>query len=175
VKLIEGFQGAAFGLADGVICILGMIIGVAVATSDLKLILIAAVAGGIADALGNAIGFYMSELSERGSQIHSQKHGVNSAIHSLREVLMSGVFSFVATIFVLVVLLAPFLLLDIGKALITSILLSIALLFSLGVYVGKLSEESALRTGIKYIVLGIIGAAISYVIGDVLKIWLSAL
>jgi predicted membrane protein (TIGR00267 family) len=172
LKVIEGFQGAAFGLADGVICILGMIIGSAVATWDLRIIVVAAVTGGIADALGNAIGFYLSELSERGLQIHDVHQGGNSSIHSMGEVIMSGIFSFLATILVLVLLLVPFVFLGIGNALMSASAEGIIILFLLGIYVAKLSRESPLRTAIKYVVLGIIGALFSYLVGDVLKIWL---
>jgi len=172
LKAIEGFQGAAFGLADGVICILGMIIGAAVATWDLKIIFVAAITGGLADALGNSIGFYLSELSERGAQINTVERGGNSSIHSIREVIMSGVFSFMATVFVLALLLIPFTLLDIAVALITAAVEGIIVLFVLGIYVGKLSSESLVRTAMKYALLGIVGAIFSYLVGDLLRIWL---
>lgn len=176
MKLIEGFQGAAFGLTDGVICITGLIIGVAVATSNLNVILIAAITGGLADALGNAIGFYLSEYTERGSQIHARdEHGIRTEVHSLREVFLSGALSFLATVFVLSVLLVPFFFLDINRSIICSFVTAIVILFSLGTYVGKLSGESSTHTGIVYVVLGIFGATISYFVGYVLQIWLASL
>lgn len=174
MKLIEGFQGAAFGLTDGVICITGLIIGVAVATSNINMIFIAAVTGGLADALGNSIGFYLSEHAERGTQIHARdEHGVTTEVHSLKEVFLSGALSFLATVFVLVVLLVPFFFLDINRSIISCFVITVVILFSLGTYVGKLSNEPTTRTGILYIILGIVGAAVSYLIGYVLQIWLS--
>ncbi len=176
MKLIEGFQGAAFGLTDGVICITGLIIGVAVATSNLNMILIAAITGGLADALGNSIGFYLSERTERGAQIHARdEHGITTEVHSLREVFLSGALSFLATVFVLFILLVPFFFLDINRSIIGSFVIATVILFSLGTYVGKLSNEPPTRTGIEYVVLGICGAAISYFVGYVLQIWLSTL
>ena len=41
-------------------------------------------------------------------------------------------------------------------------------MFILGSYVGKMSKESQLRTAIKFTALGIIGALISYFVGDAL-------
>ena len=117
MRLIEGFQGAAFGLSDGVICILGMIVGASVATWDLKVRIIAGLTGGLADALGNSIGFYLSELSERGAQIRDRNHGGNFEVHSKHEVLMSGILSFIGTVFVLALFLAPFLFLSIVHSL----------------------------------------------------------
>jgi VIT1/CCC1 family predicted Fe2+/Mn2+ transporter len=43
------------------------------------------------------------------------------------------------------------------------------LTFILGSYVGKLSRENPYKTGLKYAVLGIVGAVISFFIGDFLK------
>lgn len=61
-----GLEGASFGLADGIICFLGIILGVAEATKDVKLVIISGIVGGIADAFGNSFGFFISQRTERG-------------------------------------------------------------------------------------------------------------
>ncbi|MCW4019635.1 MAG: VIT1/CCC1 transporter family protein, partial [Candidatus Bathyarchaeota archaeon] len=61
-----GVEGLAFGLADGIICFLGIIIGVAEATQDVRMVMISGIVGGIADALGNSFGFFISQSTERG-------------------------------------------------------------------------------------------------------------
>jgi len=175
VRVIEGFQGAAFGLADGVICTLGLMVGVAVATWDLKMIIVATVAGGTANALGNSVGFYLSELTERSAQIHEISEGKNRSAHTMREVLMSGIFSFVATAFVLALLLTPFFLTPMTTALLVSCAEATFVLFLLGFYVGKLSGESPVGMGLRYVLLGSAGAIVSYIVGDVLRLWLTGL
>lgn len=170
MKLIKGLQGAAFGLVDGVICISGMIIGVAIASADLRIIFISAVAGGLTDALGNSIGMYLSGYSERGAQIHSQEHGINETVHSRSEILDSSILSFLTTLLIMVVMLAPFYFLDIAKSIIVCVIISIITLLGLGFYVGKLSGEQPLKTCIKFVGLGIIGIVFSYLIGNVLKV-----
>lgn len=172
MRLIRGLEGAAFGLVDGVICISGLIIGVAIATSDLRIIFISAIAGGLTDALGNSIGMYLAGYSERGAQIHSQEHGIDTSVHSHKEILSNAILSFLTTLLVVAVMLAPFYFLDIEKSIIACVLLSIMTLFGLGLYVGKLSDEPSIRTSIKYVVLGIIGTAFSYSIGNILKVGL---
>ena len=172
LKLVEGFQGAAFGLSDGVICILGMVVGASVATWDRKIVIIAGLTGGLADALGNSIEFYLSELSERGSQIHDRSHGGNSSVHSMREILMSGVLSFGATVCVLFLMLTPFLFLSISDSIRVAFTEAVILMAILGVYVGKLSGENAFRTAIKYVVLAFVGAGFSYFVGEMLRVWL---
>lgn len=175
LRTIEGFQGAAFGLADGVICILGMIVGVAVATNDVKFILVAGITGGLADALGNSFGFYLSELTERGAQIYQKSQGKEVSAHSMREVLASGILSFAATVFALVILLTPFLLTDMWTALVSCCVEGTVVLFLLGFYVGRLSGENPARMGTRYVALGVIGAVLSFVIGDVLKVLILSL
>jgi hypothetical protein len=73
VDLIEGFQGTAFGVMDGVITILGVVIGVAEATGNATLIVVTGTVAGVANAFGNSIGFYASELAERGEHIRENK------------------------------------------------------------------------------------------------------
>jgi predicted membrane protein (TIGR00267 family) len=175
LKTIEGFQGAAFGLADGVICILGMIVGVAAATNDLRFIIIAAVTGGIADALGNSFGFYLSEMTERGAQINQIIQGKNTSAHSMREVLVSGILSFVATAFVVVILLVPFFFTTVPVAVFVASAEAILVLFLLGYYVGRLSRESPIKMAVRYVFVGAIGAILSYFIGEILRDWVLAL
>lgn len=163
-------EGIAFGLADGIICFIGLIIGVAEATSDPIIVIISGIISGIADALGNSIGFFISQSTERGVQIHEVKeHGIKTRIHSKKEVWMSGILSFLATIFVLIILLSPFVFLNTNMAIIFTFLIGIFLSFSLGIYVGKISGEKPYKVGLKFVILTIMGAVISYIIGDFLK------
>jgi predicted membrane protein (TIGR00267 family) len=164
-------EGLAFGLVDGVICFLGLTIGVAEATSDPTLVIISGIIGGIANAFGNSIGFFISQSTERGVQIHeTEEHGVKTRIHSKSEVFMSGVLTFLATILALVILISPFLVFkNITTAIVVTFSFGMILTFILGSYVGKLSRENPYKTGLKYAVLGIVGAVISFFIGDFLK------
>lgn len=50
----------------------------------------------------------------------------------------------------------------------SAFIIGAATLFILGSYIGKMSKESQLRTAIKFAALGIVGALISYFIGDAL-------
>lgn len=170
MKTIKGFQGAAFGLSDGLIMLLGLVIGVAEATSNPTSVIIAGIAGGIANSFGNAIGFYISELTERGQQIYERsKLKNNVSVHSKREVVVSGLFSFFATLFALIIPVAPFFFFNVYQSMIIAVTFAIVILFLLGNYVGKLTGENPLKTGMKFAVLGIAGAAICYILGDFLK------
>jgi len=166
-------EGIAFGMVDGMILCLGLTIGVAEATHDPRLVIITGIIGGLANALGNAIGFFMSQSTERGLQIHeTTEHGVTTRIHSKKEIYINTACSFLATIATLVILVSPFVLFDIATAVTVTFLLGAILSFLLGAYVGKLSRENAYWTGLKYAVLAIVGAVISHMVGDILQILL---
>jgi len=163
-------EGMAFGIADGVICILGLIFGVAIATQSTTLIIIAALAGGVADAFGNSIGFFISQSAERGVQMQRKKRGNVTNIHTKQETIMNAVFSFVATIVMLFILLSPFLVLNMWSALIVTSSIGVLILFVLGFFIAKLTGEDSLRTAIIFVILGIAGVAVGYFIGSLFKI-----
>lgn len=161
-------ESIAFGLTDGVICFLGIIVGVARATSNPTLVIIASIAGGIADALGNSVGFFISQTTERAVQIYEVEQGTESRVHSRKEVWMSGVFSFLATIVALTLLIFPFTFLSIWNATYVSFAIGTVMAFILGSYVGKIAKENPYLCGLKYAAITIAGALIAYIVGDIL-------
>jgi len=165
-------ESVAFGLTDGVICFLGIIVGVATATLDARLVIIAAVIGGVADALGNSIGFFVSQSTERAVQLKEAEEGEIHHVHSKKEVMLSGVSSFLATLFVLCFLLFPFLFFGVWQATTASFILGIVLSFLLGMYIGKLGGENIYKSGIKYSCITILGAIVSYGLGELLHIFI---
>jgi predicted membrane protein (TIGR00267 family) len=165
-------ESVAFGLTDGVICFLGIIVGTARATTDPRLVIVLGIIGGIADALGNAIGFFVSQATERAVQMRGAEQGDNTHVHSKREVWMSGIFSFLATIFTLVLLLAPFTFLSVWPATTVSFIIGTISAFILGMYIGKLGKENQYVCGIKYALITIAGALVAYVLGEVLHSYL---
>jgi len=167
-------EGIAFGLADGIICCLGLIIGFAEATNDTYMVIVAGVIGGIANAFGNSIGFYMSQSAERGLQIHGiEEYRVQTRVHSKREIVLNSFLAFAFSIIAVLALLLPFAFLDMAHSTTLTFLLGTLLSFSLGGYVGKISREGQFKTGLKYALLAVAGAAISHLMGDVLKALLS--
>ncbi|UCB60416.1 MAG: VIT1/CCC1 transporter family protein [Candidatus Bathyarchaeota archaeon] len=164
-------EGVAFGLADGLIMCLGLIIGVAEATSQTNLVVITGIIGGFANAFGNSIGFFMSQSAERALQIHETKeHGSLTRIHSKKEVLINSFFAFTSTIAATLVLLSPFTSFSMDNAVIITFILGIAMAFILGSYIGKTSHESPYKTGVKYALLAVLGAVISHYIADVIQL-----
>ncbi len=145
---------------------LGLIIGIAEATSSTRLVVITGLVGGFANAFGNSIGFFMSQSAERALQIQTADHGSVTRIHSKREVLANSLLSFASTIFAVFVLLLPFPFLPMSHATILTFAIGVMTAFVLGSYVGKVGHESVLKGGLKYALLAVLGAAVSHLIAD---------
>jgi predicted membrane protein (TIGR00267 family) len=161
-NLIEGFQGAAFGTVDGMITILGVVIGIGTATQNSSAVVIAGLVAGLANAFGNSFGFYASELAERAEHIQENQH-VSSMTETRRSTLLAFAHSIIST----TVIVAPFTVLGLRHAMIASLIIALMLLFALGALVGKMSHASPWKFAIRYAVLGLAGAALSFIVGEV--------
>jgi len=167
-------EGIAFGLADGLIMCLGLIIGVAEvaeATSGTKLVIVTGIIGGFANAFGNSIGFFMSQSAERALQIHeATEHGATTRVHPKREIFMNTLFAFASTIAATIILISPFTFLSMNYATILTFIIGTVLAFILGSYVGKISHENSYKTGAKYALIAILGAIVSHYIADAIQL-----
>ena len=162
LDIIEGFQGVAFGTMDGLITILGVVIGIASATDSSGAVVIAGLVAGLANAFGNSFGFYASELAERAEHIQENQH-----LSSMTETRRSTILAFAHSLASTLVIVAPFTVLSLTSAMIVSLILALVLLFALGALVGKFSHASPWRFGVRYVILGVAGAALSFVIGQI--------
>ncbi len=174
----ESFQGVAMGMMDGLITLLGIVMGVGVATGDAKLVIITGMVGGIANSFGTSVGFYTSEHAERGQQIEFYKRTKTRAkmkegdryIHTMMDIYTETLFSFLSGVTAVVIPIIPFFL---NLPLVTSMALcfaiAITMLFSLGFKIGQLNKEHSLKSGLKYLVIGIASALISLLLGELLK------
>lgn len=164
-------EGFAFGMTDGIICFLGIIIGVAQATRDPTMVIIAGIIGGVADAFGNSIGFFISQITEQNIQLNQKETlGREIHVHTQKEVILSGLFSFLATIIALILLIGPyFIISEFEIAMVITFIFGIFALFFLGIYVAKIGKKNPLKIGLFYATVGIIGAILSFTIGSVLN------
>jgi len=161
-SFVEGFQGVAFGTMDGLITILGVVIGIASATQNSGAVVISGLIAGLANAFGNSFGFYASELAERAEHIQENQH-----VSSMAETQRSTILAFMHSVVSTVVVVAPFVMLGLMHAMIASLILALALLFALGTVVGRFSHVSPWKFGLRYVLLGLAGAALSFMVGAV--------
>ena len=165
---VEGFHGLAFGLVDGLVTMLGVVIGVAQATGETRLVIISGLVAGVANAFGNSIGFYGSELAERGEHMTEGREP-----SSMTEVRRSSLLSFITSLGATFLLTLPFLALSQGNAMLAAVVIGTSLLFCLGLVVGRLWRRHPLRYGLMYLGLGVVGAGLSFLVGDLVRALLS--
>ncbi len=172
----------ALGTLDGILAVMGVTLaasGVAAAGGiaiDNYIIGLTGLSGGIALAMSNAFGSFIGERAEEARTLRELEDKMmldegeldDTVIHqqAKRRIYMSmfthGFSSFIGAF----VPVLPFLLItDRMTALLTTLVACFIALIILGVYLGKVSRESIIKTAIEIVIIGIVISAISLIIG----------
>ncbi len=172
----------ALGTLDGILAVMGVTLaasGVASAGGleiPNYIIGLTGLSGGIALALSNSFGSFIGERSEEVRNIRELEEKMmldegkldDTLIHqqAKRRIYMSmfthGFSSFIGSF----VPVMPFLLIaDRLTATITTVILCFTALIILGIYLGKVSRESLLRTSVEIVLIGILISVVSFLIG----------
>lgn len=149
------------GSIDGLLAILGIIVGLSTTTQDTSIIIKAALGGGIALCLTNGIGSYLAETAVEYSRISSVEKAMLEDLRDtriekmarkkiVRDSFIHGGASFCGS----VVPIVPFLLLEGFTATVTSVVLSLTALVLLGLYSGKVSRQSYIKSVVRMVGLG---------------------
>lgn len=162
---------------DGALTMLGVVIGAYIANiRSPSSIISAGMAGSLAMAISGISGAYMAEKAERlkklksleramlknlRGSIHYRSHRFAMMIASLTD----GLSPFLAAM----VVLSPFFLVELSIipwdiAFRASIAITLTLLFFMGIYLGKISEENRIVYGLQMLVIGLITAFICFIV-----------
>ncbi len=159
---------------DGILTMLGIIIGVKIAgVLEPHLIITAGISGIIALGVSGASSAYMTEKAERIREIKNLERALLTKLpEDGEQTSASRVATFYAAFvngaspaIMALIILIPFFLANFGviekeTAFSSSIILSFALLFSLGIYLAKISQESLLKYGIMMLLVGLIAGGL---------------
>jgi predicted membrane protein (TIGR00267 family) len=179
------------GFIDGVLSSLGVVIGASAAigfgdNDTAALIIIAAgIGGGIANGLSNILGAFVGEKLVKEKNLRKienamlKKEGLRGTELDRRmekEVRICGVYDGLSTIFGSLIPVAPFLLgliisCDSTFLLYVSAAISLILFFILGLYVGKISRENIILSGLKLVAFGMVTLIVTFLV----KIFFSGL
>ncbi|MGZ7070125.1 MAG: TIGR00267 family protein [Methanobacterium sp.] len=172
----------ALGTLDGILAVMGVTIaasGVAAAGGiaiENYVIGLTGLSGGIALSMSNAFGSFIGERAEESRTLRELEDKMmldegeldDTLIHrqAKRRIYMSmfthGFSSFIGSF----VPVLPFLLIaDRMTALLTTLVASFIALIILGIYLGKVSRESLLKTAIEIVIIGILISIVSFLIG----------
>nr|WP_292460419.1 TIGR00267 family protein [Methanothermococcus sp.] len=163
------------GLIDGSLSSLGVVIGAS--SGDVSVIIAAGIGGGVANGISNILGALTAERAILEGIRSSQEKVLLKEEGSLKTTLfykkalnktaVSGIGDGLATTFGSVIPVIPFLFLRKDLAIIIAIIITLVILFGLGVFIGKISKENLAMSGLKMVVGGIIVALISFTIENI--------
>jgi len=164
------------GLIDGSLSSLGVVIGAS--GGDVSTIITAGIGGGIANGISNILGALTAERamveSERSSQekVLLIKTGHLKKTDSYREAVnkttICGIGDGISTAFGSIIPVIPFFIFDKSTAIIIATLITLIILFLLGVFIGKISRDNIMISGLKMVIGGVVVAIICTIIENLL-------
>lgn len=148
-----GRQGAVFGFMEGVVMLMGVLIGLAT-TGDKRIAVLGVLAAGVADAFANSAGFHVSQESE--------------GIYTQKSITMSTIWCFFATVCSSIVIVIPLILLPLNYAIVVSFVIAITTLIFIALYVGKYHRVSGMKLIVEYVLIGVVAALATHYIGKLI-------
>jgi hypothetical protein len=152
-----GFSGMTFGVMDGVLTVLSVLIGLG-SVADKYAVFSAMIIVGLADAMANAAGIRVSQETV----VHLTK----------KHVFMSMLFAFLGTFVAVISLVIPLIFFSLETTVIVSTVIGMIFLCGLGAFVGirrMYDRKDTLRLISEYVITGMVIIAISYTLGIVFQ------
>lgn len=143
-------SGLSFGLTSGVITTLGLIVGLNSGTHSRLAIIGGVLVIAIADALSDALGMHLSKESEESNRGH---------------IWEATIATFFSKLVIALTFIVPILTLDLGKAIIASILWGIFLLTTLSYKIAKTRKENIKKAISEHLIIATIVIVLSYLVG----------
>jgi len=167
----------AMNAFDGVLTIIGVLMGnYAAHVSDAKVVIVTGFSTCIAMGVSGLWGAYMTESAERKrdlddlenhtlTDLSDTKIGRASRVAVVVVALVDGLAPFLAALVVLLPFFFSGLLADITFSYYAALALALGVLFALGVFLGKVSKENLIISGVKMIGAGLVSILLSYFLG----------
>ncbi len=149
-----------FGIEDSLVSTTGVLAGIAVAASSKEAILTTAFVVIAVESISMAASEFVSEQTEE--DVENEKMPASPYLSSL--------IIFISYVLAGLVPLAPYLFMDHLKAIPVSIVAALIGLILLGVFKGKITHKSPLRSAIEVFVIGGVSAAIGIAVGLIFKV-----
>lgn len=160
------FRDFILGGQDGLVNVLGLVLGVAGATLSSNIVIISGIVATVAESVSMAAVAYTSSKAAK-EYYTSIKHKMH--MHEFGDPLKSAWTVGISTIIGSLVPLIPFFIFSIRNAIIISLVFSACVLFFVGALKAKLSIGSWKRSGFELMIIGLIAALLGYGVGLLLK------
>jgi predicted membrane protein (TIGR00267 family) len=161
---------------DGVLTMIGVVMGsFVVGVQDATVVLVTGLSTALAIGISGGWGAYLTESAERRHQIGEleqltltelgdTKIGKASRMAVGLVAAVDGLSPFFAALLVVIPFFFASLLPSIAYAFYASIVMALLALFALGVYLGRISKQNLVVSGIKTAVAGVVCMALSYLL-----------
>jgi len=150
----------AMNAFDGVLTIIGVLMGnYAAHVQDAKVVIVTGFSTSIAMGVSGLWGAYMTESAERKRDLRDLRVAV------VVVALVDGLAPFLASLVVLLPFFFSGLLDDIVLSYYAALALALGVLFALGAFLGKVSKENLIISGLKMIGAGLVSILLSYFLG----------
>ncbi|HLC58288.1 MAG TPA: VIT1/CCC1 transporter family protein [Candidatus Nanoarchaeia archaeon] len=171
------FRDFILGGQDGLVNVLGLVLGVASATLNTNIVLISGIVATVAESVSMAAVAYTSSRAQKDyykSLIRDDKKDKNKVKHRLflkesEEPLKSAGVVGLSTVIGSIIPLLPFFFFKVKNGIIISLIFSAIILFIVGVVKGKLTTGNWKRSGFELMIIGIIAALVGYGVGLLLN------
>ncbi len=158
------------GFQDGVVSSLGLVLGVAVATLNSRIVIISGLAGALAEFISMAAVAYTSTEAAEEFYKTEAKHRKLRMPKEYKSPIGSGALVGFSDLVGALIAIIPFIFLDLKRAIIVSITLSALALFFTGAVKAKLTAGNWIESGAKLTVIGLVAAFAGYLIGRILSV-----
>ncbi|MEK9130744.1 MAG: VIT1/CCC1 transporter family protein [Patescibacteria group bacterium] len=163
-RLQDGVLGSIreiiFGLEDSLVSTLGVVTGIAAGTGNSYVVILSGLVLVVVESISMSAGSYLS--SKAATEVDRADH---------ERPLRAGAVMFISYIVGGLFPLAPYLLLPIHLAYAPSIIVTVLMLFLVGVWKGKMTKRSLFRSGVEMMTVSLTAAVLGYVIGRLVAHW----
>ena len=157
IKLADQIGNELFGATDGTISALAVVAGVFAATSNIFLTLVAGVSAIVAEAVSMGFSSYIATGAKESILKIKEKE-------RKKEMIKSAVLFWGVTLGGGFVPIIPFIF-SFPSPLMFSLAFSVIFLFLMGAHFAKYTKQNPVSAGLRILVVGLIAATITYVVG----------
>ena len=147
--------GLSFGLTSGIITTLGLMIGLYASTESQLAVLGGIITIAIADALSDALGMHVSEESRKKA--------------TEKNVWTATISTFISKFLFAITFAVPVLILDLGTAVLVSVIYGFLLLSVLSYYLAKQQKTEPWKAITEHLAIGVLVIIITNIVGRAVK------
>jgi VIT1/CCC1 family predicted Fe2+/Mn2+ transporter len=157
------------GAQDNLTNVLAVVLGVAIGSGDLHAVALAGLAAALAEAISMGGVLYTATRAER--DLHEREGRTEAARGDAGRPgpVAAGLATLTSALVAGTVPLAPFAVLPLAWAAVSSVVLSLGALFALGGWKGRVTRTDPLRDGLRFVTVGGLAAIAAAVLGVVLR------